>query len=245
MTKITELTSLSEIKAKADELLQAVENAETVETRNKLEEELEECINHYTHISKGICYDKCKNSENPMITAILEFFFPVIKVKETKEQETGVVVRSIIDAERPIDLGDLHKKLRGVGADHNWIYMVEKLNYYLTLRAAKRMNVEVKADAYKLKEISRDIELGKNPLSNTNILKTLQTVVTAMLGDGYKATSHDVNYLVDVYSNDNKKSKTGITAANHKTLRNYMKKVCYRIVTGGKGYDVETREIKA
>ena len=51
-------------------------------------------------------------------------------------------------------------------------------------------------------------------------------------------------YLVDVYSNDNKKSKTGITAANHKTLRNYLKKVCYRILTNGTGYDVESKEIK-
>ena len=36
----------------------------------------------------------------------------------------------------------------------------------------------------------------------------------------------------------------GITAANHKTLRNYLKKVCYRILTGGTGYDVDQREIK-
>ena len=106
------------------------------------------------------------------------------------------------------------------------------------------MGTTVNSDAFRMNEISKAIDMGKTPLSNTNILKTLQIVISEMLGEEYKATSHDVKYLMYVYAQDNKKSKTAITAANHKTLRMYLKKVCYRILTNGTGYDVESREIR-
>ena len=139
----------------------------------------------------------------------------------------------------------MHKRLEGIGADSKWIYACEKFNFYLTLRAAERVGATVKSDAFALQEISKEISLGKNPCSNTQLLKTLQKLVDMMLGEGVgKCTSHDVHYLVDCYANDNKKSKTGITLANHKTLRNYMKKICYRVLTNGTGYDVDQREIK-
>ena len=238
------MTKLEELRAKAEELLEKADSAETIEQARKLNVELDETVNEYTAESKKICYAKCEESGNPMKTAIEEFFFPSIRVKVTEDKETGAILRSIQDCVKPIDLGNLHKKLGGIGADKKWIYVVEKLNYLLTVRAAQRVGATIKSDAYVMDEISKAIDMGKNPLSNTNILKTLQVVITAMLGEEYKATSHDVNYLIDVYANDNKKSKTSITAANHATLRGYLKKVCYRILTNGKGYDVETREIK-
>lgn len=237
-------TNLEEIRSIAEEKLSKADEAENVAEQKKLNEELDEVINHYTAVSKKLCYESCKASEDPLKTAILKFSFPSIKVKEEKDKDTGIVTRRIIDVEKPIDIGDLHKKLGGVGADPKWLAMAENFNFHLTLRTAQRMNVTIDSDAYKLSDLARQIDLGKNPCSNTKLLATLQAIVTAMLGEEYKATSHDVNYLCDCYASDNKKSKTSITAANHKTLRAYLKKVCYRILTGGTGYDVETREIK-
>ena len=238
-------TNLEEIKALAEEMLTRAESAETMEAKRTAEADLEEVINYYAGISKAHCYAEAKASGDPMKFAITRFFFPIIKVKETKDKDTEIVIRSIADAERPIDLGDLHNKLGGIGADKNWLYAAEKFNFYLTVRAAGRVGAVVNSDAMVMNEIAKAFDMGKNPCSNTQLLKTLQLVVTMMLGEGYKANSHDVNYLVDVYSNDNKKSKTGITAANHKTLRNYLKKVCYRILTNGDGYEVQQKDIKA
>lgn len=237
-------TNLEEIKALAEEMLTRAESAETMEAKRTAEADLEEVINYYAGISKAHCYAEAKASGDPMKFAITRFFFPIIKVKETKDKDTEIVIRSIADAERPIDLGDLHKKLGGIGADKNWLYAAEKFNFYLTVRAAGRVGAVVNSDAMVMNDIARAFDMGKNPCSNTQLLKTLQLVVTMMLGEGYKANSHDVNYLVDVYANDNKKSKTGITAANHKTLRNYLKKVCYRILTNGTGYEVQQKDIK-
>lgn len=238
------MATLAEMRAKAEELLEKADSAETITEAQKFEKELEQTINECTAEMKLQAFNKCQSSANPMHTAILEFDFPSIKVKETKDKDSGNVVRSIVECRKPIDLGELHKKIGGIGADKNWIYIAEKLNYLLTIRAAKELGTSVKTENYRMNEVSQQIDMGKTPLSNTNILKTLQVVITSMLGEGNNATSHDVKYLMYVYAQDNKKSKTAITAANHKTLRMYLKKVCYRILTNGTGYDVESREIK-
>lgn len=235
-------TNLEEIRAMAQALLSASDACEVVADKEKIEEDLSAIIDHYAVCSKNETYRAARASGDAMKYAVTTFYYPVIKVKEPKNEGEA---RYIDNGARPIDLGDLHKKLDGIGANKHWIYTAETLNYYLTIRAAQRVGATVKNDSFKMHEIARQIDLGKNPCSNTNMLKTLQRLVEEMLGEGYKATSHDVNYLIDVYANDNKKSKTGITAANHKTLRNYLKKVCYRILTGSNGYDVDQREIKA
>ena len=87
-----------------------------------------------------------------------------------------------------------------------------------------------------MSEIAREFDMGKNPVSKTNLLKTLQTVITAMLGEQYKATSHDVNFLMSVYSKKNRKALT-VTCSNHRYFRNYLAEVCHRIVTG-KSYEL-------
>ena len=238
------MATMQELKAQAEQLLAMAEAAETIADKKRFEEELEQKINEHNAESKAICYTHCKESGDAMKTAITEFFYPAIKVKETVDKDTKAVMRNIIDCVKPIDLGDLHKKLDGIGADKLWFNYAEKLNFYLTVKAANELGATVNCDAFRMQDISKQIDMGKNPLSNTSILKTLQTVITAMLGDGFNATSHDVKYLMYVYAQDNRKSKTSITAANHKTLRGYLKKVCYRILTNGTGYEVEQREIK-
>lgn len=239
--------TLAEIKVMAEELLKKADAAETAKERAEIEADLDEVITEYAKISKQAVYNAAKASGDPMKYAIMEFWYPAIRVKEDKETDAEgktIITRSIADTSKPIDLGDMHKRLEGIGANKQWIYAAEKFNFYLTKRAADRVGAKINSDAFALNEICKQIEMGKTPCSNTNLLKTLQQVVTMMLGDGYKATSHDVNYLIDVYATDAKKSKTAITLANHKTLRGYLKKVCYRILTNGRGYDVEQREIK-
>lgn len=247
--KLKVMTDLAAIRAIAEEWVKTINEASTIEERIEATGVVDDAISAYTTTSRTNCYNAAVASGDAMKYAIREFFYPSIKVKEEKVKDdqgndTGVIVRSIVDAEKPIDLGDLHKKKGGIGADTKWIYALQKLNYLLTIRAADRVKAEIKKDCFYMDEIAKEIELGKTPTSNTALLKQLQTIVTMMLGEGYHAMSYDVNYLIDVYSNDNKKSKTGITAANHKTLRNYLKKVCYRILTNGKGYDLQQKEIK-
>ena len=237
-------TNLEEIRKIAEDFLMKSENAETVDQKRHFESDLEEVINYYSAVSKKACYSAAKQSGDPMRYAILTFYYPAIKIKEAEDKETGTIIRSIVDAVRPIDLGDMYKKLGGIGVDKNWLYSAERFNYHLSLRGAERIGATIQKENFYMNEISHQLDMGKDPCSNTQLLKTLNLVIHQMIGEQYNATSHDRNYLVDVYVNDNKKSKTGVSAANHKTLRNYLKKVCYRILTNGTGYELEQREIK-
>ena len=88
-----------------------------------------------------------------------------------------------------------------------------------------------------MSEIAQKYNLGKNPASKTNLLKTLTSIVQAMIGDEYKAVSHDVNFLLSVYSRKSRKALT-VTCANHKYMRGYVMEICHRIVTGAT-YDID------
>ena len=159
-----------------------------------------------------------------------------------------VAIRKIADKEKYIDLAKLHKRITGgIGADKTWIYQVERFNMCMTAQRAQDLgcsaeNLKDINDSYAMSEIAKQVQLGKNPCSNTQLLKTLATIITAMLGEGYKPNSHDVAFLKSVYAKKGKAALT-VACANHKNFRNYIAEVCHRIVTGGI-YTVEFKKAK-
>lgn len=210
----------------------------------KLDSKIYDTVNEYTSIVRDMCFEECKASEDPMITAVKTLSFVTIGVKDEKKGDDKVPVRVVIEKEKPIDLYKLHKFCEGIGADENWLYIAEKMNALLTAQKAIDLGLDPKDvnDSFAMSNIAREIDMGKNPTSKTNLLKTLQKVVTAMIGEGYKATSHDVNFLLSVYSRKSRKALT-VTTANHKYFRSYMAEICHRIVTG-KTYGIEYKAVK-
>ena len=73
--------------------------------------------------------------------------------------------------------------------------------------------------------------MGKTPTSNTQTLNALQRVVSAMVGEQYKAISKDVNYLRTVFAKKASKEALTVQCATHKNFVSYLAEVCYRIVT--------------
>ena len=179
-----------------------------------------------------------------MLTAVTTLSFVTIGVKDEQKGDDKVPVRAIVDKERQIDLLKLHKYCGSIGANENWSSIAQKMNFLLTAQKAVDLGIDPKVvnDSYAMSEIAREFDMGKNPTSKTNLLKTLQTVITAMLGEQYKATSHDVNFLMSVYSKKNRKALT-VTCANHRYFRNYLAEVCHRIVTG-KTYELDFKTKK-
>lgn len=213
-----------------------------------IREVIEQLINEHTAIAREECFALLKATDSPMIEAVKQLTFSTIRIVDKKvgEDKQKTPVSSIEDAEKPIDLLKLHKYVGGdgIGKNKNWAYMVEKLNFLMTAQKAVDLGVKPKEvnESYAMSDISKQIDLGKTPTSKTNILKTLQAVVTAMIGEEYKATSHDVNFLMSVYSRKNRKALT-VTCANHKYMRQYMAEICHRIVLG-KSYALEYRKAK-
>ena len=211
----------------------------------KLNDEIEQTVNEYTSIAREECFDALKATENPMLEAVKQLTFPTIRAKDTKQGDEKIPVRVIEDIEKPIDLLKLHKAVDGgIGADKNWAYKVEKLNFLLTAQKAKDLGIDPKEvnDSFAMADISKQIDMGKNPTSKTNLLKTVNAVVQAMIGEEYKAVSHDVNFLMSVFSRKKRAALT-VSCANHKYLRKYMAEICHRIVMG-ETYKIEFRKVR-
>lgn len=242
-------TNKTELRKKAEALIKDYNDAVqsgNYEASVKLNEEIEKTINEYTSIVRTECFDALKETDDPMLEAVKQLTYPTIRAKDTKAGEEKIPVRTLEDIDRPIDLLKLHKHVGGdgIGVDKNWAYIAEKFNFLLTAQKAVDLGIDPKTinDSYAMSKISRQFDMGRTPTSKTNILKTLQGVITAMLGEEYKATSHDVNFLMAVYSRKNRNALT-VTCANHRYLRQYLAEICHRIVTNG-SYELDYRRIQ-
>ncbi|WP_196033122.1 hypothetical protein [Flavonifractor plautii] len=249
MTREESTAKLVQLRSEAEALVKTYNEAiqgGNYEDATKADNAISEKVNEYTATVRDMCFEDCKNSDDPMMAAVKTLTFVTIGTKDEKKGDDKVPVRSIIDKERQIDLHKLHKYCGSIGANENWEHIAQKMNFLLTAQKCVDLGIDPKAvnDSYSMSEIAREFDMGKNPTSKTNLLRTLQTVITAMLGDGYKATSHDVNYLMSVYSRKNRKALT-VTCANHKFFRNYLAEVCHRIVTPGAVYEVDFRSKKS
>ena len=247
MTREENIAKLAQLRSDAEALVKdyndAIQNGKC-EDATKAEKAMTEKVNEYTATVRDMCFEDCKNTDNPMLTAVTTLSYVTIGVKDEQKGDDKVPVRAIVDKERQIDLLKLHKYCGKIGANENWAHIAQKMNFLLTAQKAVDLGINPKAvnDSYAMSEIAREFDMGKNPVSKTNLLKTLQTVITAMLGEQYKATSHDVNFLMSVYSKKNRKALT-VTCSNHRYFRNYLAEVCHRIVTG-KSYELDYRTKK-
>ena len=249
MTRAEQTNKLQELRATVEAKTKAYNEAyqtKKFDEASKIDGEITEAINEYTGIVRDMCFEECKASDDPMLKAVRMLSFMTIGVKDTLEGESKTPVRQVIEKERQIDLLKLHKYCEGIGADHNWLYMVEKFNMLMTAQKAVDLGINPKAvnDSYAMSEIAKAFDMGKNPASKTNILKTLRKIVSAMIGEEFakKVTSHDVNFLLSVYSRKSRKALT-VTCANHKYMRGYLMEICHRVVTD-KTYEVDYKKIK-
>lgn len=248
MTREEKTKRLQELRASAEEQVKAYNEAMQegkFEEMSKLDEGITEAVNEYTSIVRDMCFEDCAASADPMLTAVTMLSFITIGVKDSKKGDEKVPVREVIERERQIDLFKLHKYVDGgIGQNKDWVYMIEKLNFLMTAQKCVDLGIKPDAvnDSYAMSDIAKSYDLGKNPASKTNLLKTLTTIVQAMLGEEYKPVSHDVNFLLSVYSRKNRKALT-VTCANHKYMRGYVMEICHRLATG-KTYEVDFKAVR-
>lgn len=71
-----------------------------------------EKINEYTATVRDMCFEDCKATPDPMLTAVKTLSYITIGVKDEKKGDDKVPVRSVIEKERAIDLFKLDQVLR-------------------------------------------------------------------------------------------------------------------------------------
>lgn len=242
-----EKKSKDELRVIAEELTkdynEAMQSAKFEEAVD-INEKIEQAVNEYTSLAREECFARLIAQEDTMLAAVKELDFATIRAVDRKVGEEKIPVREIVDVDKAIDFFKLDKAAGGIGHDKKWANMVEKLNFLLTAQKAVDLGINPKEinDSYAMSALSKDIDMGKTPTSRTNILKTLQTVITAMIGEGYKVTSHDVAFLMSVYSKKGRKALT-VTCSNHRYLCRYLAEICHRVVLG-KSYEIDYKKAK-
>lgn len=236
------------LRADAETLIQLYNDAYQTakfDEAHKLGLKIDEKINEYTSIARDECFAELLASDDPMLEAVKRLSYQTIRTKTRKEGDEKIPVMFIEDSEKSINLLRLHKAAKdGIGKDEKWYAMIEKLNFLLTAKKAEDLGIDPRTvnDSYAMSKIARELDMGATPTSNTNLLNTVQMIVTAMIGEEYKATSHDVKFLNSIYSRKSRKALT-VTCANHKFLTGYMAEICNHIVTK-EPYKIEFRTIK-
>ena len=191
-----------------------------------------------------------KAQEKPMLAAVRQYSFPVVKHRAVKEG--GVVLGiELIERERQIDLVKLSKFCE---LDTTWALKVELFGQLLCMRSAKELNMsaaEVRqiANTYYMSELARKEKLGETPMSNTQVVKALQAVIDSFLfeagGNGaniYKVNNYDANYLLMCYTKRGK-GMLSVQVAKAGFVHSLILDVCHRIVTG-KVYNLEFKQMK-
>lgn len=248
MTRAEMLEEMEGLKASIEKKVEDYNGAVLTSEYGKMAElnsSMTEDIKKYSEISRDATFSELKETEDPMLEAVKRLSFTVIAVKDKKEDGESIPVREVVERERQIDLGKLHRFIPGgIGVDKKWNLMIEKFNLLLTTQKAKDLGINPKEinDSYYIGKLAREFDLGKNPASKTNLLKTLTTIVQAMIGENYKPKSHDVNFLLEVYSKKSRKA-LAITVANHRYLRGYIMEICHKIITN-KSYVVDYHKAK-
>lgn len=243
------LGEIESLVAKANDLEIKISGGESVDisAKSKVENDIGEKKAEYNNHARALCYEECLETGNAMLAAVTRRQYKVVNIKD--EQEEGCPLEHKVDWKvKDIDLLDLNKTVEGgIGNEKNWPHYCQKMNFLLTVDRAKGLGVATNQlktinDSYTMSKIAQDFDMGKNPVSNTQLLKTMQTIITAMLGDEYKPKSHDVVYLKSVYAKKGRKA-LAVQCSDHRRFVGYMADVCHRIVTNGT-YTVESREIK-
>lgn len=215
-----------------------------------LDEVISDAVSKFTVLAKNACFNRLAESSNIMLAAVNKRTFTTIKIKDTTEKSDDGVetpVRKIVEATKDIDLLDLQKYVKhNIGNSPDWNYMIDKLGMHLTVKVAYEVDSRLKSkieSMYELKKIAQQVDLGNNPCSKTKILKTVQSIVDAMLGDGYKASSHDVAFILNSITKVSK-GRDAISMVNDRTLRRIIADVCYHCVIGDHHYNVESKHVK-
>lgn len=225
-------------------------------------------VGAYNANQRDVTYTKLLASENPMLSAVMQMTYEVIRVSRTTAKDTRVTLQNVTDSFLTIDLLDFKKfakeKNKTIGhAPHQWEAQLERLNLLYLIRAGRELGdpkfnadkLDDLKDTYIMSKIARQMQLAESDiskpqlLSNTNLLRELNVVGQAILGPDFKFRSYDVAALYGAYkgsltvgkSKDGKYAKVSTPSTRTFTTRFLIAMNC---VLNGKHYCVESGQIK-
>lgn len=233
--KLTKLKALMD--AKLNSLSEKVKSwneasvKDDAKTMNALSKDIENLVGEYTKIAKDACfegiYEKVSyKADEVFLEAVKELDFESVNTNKRKIPKTEIEVMRIITTTVDIDPLELQEYIEtNIGKDNQWKYVIQRFNFLLTVRVATDLGMSTAEinkihDSYSMHKITKAIDIGETPHSNTQMVKTMQEVINACIGgDAYKVTSHDVHYLLYTYCKRDKKNRRHVKPAQDSALR--------------------------
>ena len=240
------------IEEKIAEYNDALKDKKPAAEVTAIETELKEIEADYSKEKQCEVFDTLGKADDPVVAAVTQHSYLTLGHRAKREEGVVMGLELVTDKVRQIDLVALCKYCH---LPTDWQYKVERFNQLLACRAAtelKMTKTQIKkiCDSFYMNELSRKIDLGETPTSNTQICKQLQQVLDSVVfldnGKGtnvYRVNSHDVAYLLMCYTKRGKKVLSVAVAKNAYMHRLFVD-IAHRIVTG-KAYDLEYRMVSA
>lgn len=211
----------------------------------EIEKQIADKVSEYSTLAESKCFEELMGAENIMLAAAIKLRYNVIKVRDTKpDPKSKEVVKVVETSSVLIDPARLDKKVKGgIGANKEWSHMIERLNYLQTCRLAIELGLDTAeiSKTYAMKEEALKIEVLLSETDPTKydknaadeiLMKDMQTVVNAMLGEGYTVAMTEAMYFVRSYAKKNNKKSLQLVCSNHRTVRGTMLEICHKVVTG-------------
>ena len=207
-------------------------------------EKLNKAVKEYNAEVIRLEFITLKGKTHTMLEAIEQLNIATITEKEKEDKDTGIITYSIEPAIKQISLVELSKFCgNDIAIDNKWSYYIDKFCYLMTYRIASELGKpgsEVRRkleQTYYITDVAKQMDMGKTPTSNTQMLKQLQTIVDAIIykedkngNNIYKASSHDVAYILQTMS---KRSKSGtVVTPRPLTMHTLIMDVLHKIVKG-------------
>lgn len=214
----------------------------------KCKEAFDIAIKEYNELAIIQDFITLRSKSEPMKAAIEQLSIATIESKQNKDKESGIITYTLEPAIKQIDLVAFdefcEREKMNIAYKKDWKYLIEKFCLLITYKIMKDLNCDTNKleNTYFISDIARQIDLGKTPISNTALLKQLQTIVDAIIYEEengkntYKVTSYDVNYVIATMT---RRGKSGtVVSPKPSTMHMIVMDVLHRIITDG-DYKVE------
>lgn len=219
----------ADYEAKIAEVNKACSNGTNAEVEGKLIE-LKKIESEYRSIREKEVFASCADVHE----ALVMHRFDTISHKKITEEG---VMTGIEKADRAVQI-DLKKFCEFKSLDMGWYYEMQALNKRLTLKAATELGLsakEIKAidDSYSMDKLAKEIELGKTPTSDTQVIKHMQKVLDELSEGEGRVNNYDLAYVWLCYAKKDNKNALKVVCSKHTILQSLLMDVFHRVVTNG------------
>lgn len=228
--------SVSVAREGVNKALETVQKALSKKDLVEYNKALQSLTNKVKTLNESVCnakYAEFLATENPIITAVQEFYIETIRVKEVRNKDDGSL--SDVKLEKKNSRIDLEKFCDYAHLDKTWAHDSESLLALLILRETDVYTIKpeelAKKSFYFIDKVRAKKE-GETPDSKTQIVSLLQKIIDEAIfvddGNGknvYKCTNHDLAFIQDAVTKINTKEKCTIAMLSERQFKTVMMSV--------------------